>query len=132
MPTYLLFESALGFALFLRNEMEEIALSKLQQTVLDYTKFSAMVKYVSFAPFESPEHGLENANNISEGELHEFLANFLDMNLAKVSKARLGLVESKLGGAIQEHLEVIFSHLLDRVVFTLTTQTTERYMLYRR
>lgn len=110
MPTYLLFESALGYALFQRNEMEEIALSKLQQSILDYAKFSSMVKFVSFAPFETPEHGLENTNNVSEGILHDFLLNFLDMNLGKVKNVRLGIFEPKVGGAIQEALDVCYSY----------------------
>jgi nucleolar protein 56 len=121
MPTYLLYESALGYALFLRNEMEEVALSKIQTSVIDFAKFNQMVKYVSFAPFETPEHGLENANNVSEGLLNTFLANFLDTNLGKVPKVRLGIIEPKLGGAIQEHLEVytfiiVIDHQLTLIV----------------
>jgi nucleolar protein 56 len=105
MPTYILFESALGYALFQRHQQEEIAVKQITSSMNDFSKFSDMVKFVAFAPFESPEHGLENVNNISEGILHPFLLNFLEMNLGSGKKVKLGVSESKLGGAIQEELQ---------------------------
>lgn len=130
MPTYILFESALGYALFQRNEMEEIALSKLQQSILDYSKFSSMVKHVSFVPFETPEHGLENINNVSEGILHDFLTKFLEMNLGKIPKVQLGILEPKLGGAIQELLKVIIYSFLLLLLFVCLIKHDDYYYYY--
>lgn len=107
MPTYILFESALGYALFQRHQSEEIAVKQIRSSIADFSKFKDMVKFVAFAPFESPEHGLENANSISEGILHPFLAHFLEMHVGSGKNVRLGVSESKLGGAIQEELDHI-------------------------
>ncbi|KAL0478089.1 nucleolar protein 56 [Acrasis kona] len=106
MPSYLLFESALGYALFERHKQEEIAVKQIRGSLADFSKLSDMVKFVAFAPFESPEHGLENVNNVSEGILHPFLSNFLEMHLG-TKKVKLGILETKLGGAIQEQLSKV-------------------------
>lgn len=107
MPTFLLFESSLGYALFQRHQQEEIAVKQIRSSLADFNKFNDLVKFVAFAPFESPEHGLENANNISEGILHPFLASFLEMHIGSGKKNRLAVTETKLGGAIQEELKKV-------------------------
>lgn len=46
-------------------------------------------------------------HHIKIGVLHEFLASFLENNVSK--KDRLGVIDSKLGGSIQEELDVCFT-----------------------
>jgi len=66
---FLLFESAPGYALFERVESEEIAdeSAELQRSLQDFGRFTRLVKFRSFLPFESAESALENVNAISEG-----------------------------------------------------------------
>jgi len=106
---YLLHESASGFALFERVKSEEVGtkLEEVQQSITDLKRFSSIVKLKGFAPFTSAESALENINKVSEGEVSEYLANFLEMNLPKVKKGdalRLGVYEPKLGAMINETL----------------------------
>ena len=62
MPSYILYESALGFALFEKKKVDEVALSKIEKQVGEYSRFKEMVKFIAFQPFDTPEHGLENMN----------------------------------------------------------------------
>ncbi len=72
MPTHALLETASGYAIFevkLTGEIE--AKSKaFQDSIIDFSKFSKMVSLMSFSPFKSAGHALENANDISECMLH--------------------------------------------------------------
>ena len=67
--THALFESASGYAIFEVKLHDSIgALTKaVQASIDDYAKFSKMVTLLSFAPYKSAAHALENANDISEG-----------------------------------------------------------------
>lgn len=69
MVQFLLLESALGYVLFKRNDADAIAkgTKSVQKSISDYSLFGKMVSFESFAPFESPEHGLDNINAVSEG-----------------------------------------------------------------
>ena len=69
MATHLLFESASGYAVFQVKQFEEIgAKTKMvQDSIHDLSKFGKMVTLVSFSPFKSAAHALENANDVSEG-----------------------------------------------------------------
>lgn len=69
MATHALFESASGFAVFEIKLKENIAAltKEVQESINDLAKFQKMVNLVSFAPFKSAAHALENANDISEG-----------------------------------------------------------------
>lgn len=66
---YLLFENAAGYSLFQRTEGEQIGSesSEFQQDVLDYARFSRLVKLVSFLHFTSAEQALENIKDVAEG-----------------------------------------------------------------
>lgn len=70
MASHILFESASGYAIFEVKQYEEIGAStkEVQDSVQDLAKFGKMVSLMSFAPFKSAAHALENANDISEGE----------------------------------------------------------------
>ncbi|XP_004345107.2 nucleolar protein 5A [Capsaspora owczarzaki ATCC 30864] len=110
MVLLVLFESASGFALFEAVENAEIALTgpAIQQSVTDFARFGKVVKAVAFAPFKSALHALENINAISEGILHDYLNNFLEMNVAKVggkkSKVQLGVADARIASSITDSL----------------------------
>jgi hypothetical protein len=68
-PDYLLSESAAGYALWEVTESEEIGSRSTEflETLLDLYAFSKLVKLVSFSPFKTAAHALENINDVSEG-----------------------------------------------------------------
>lgn len=70
MATHALFESASGYAIFEVKLKESVgAMTKaVQESLDDLAKFGKMVTLISFSPFKSAAHALENANDISEGE----------------------------------------------------------------
>jgi nucleolar protein 56 len=72
-PDYLLNESAAGYALFEVRESEEIGSRSKEflESLLDLYAFTRLVKLVSFSPFKTAAHALENANDISEGDIPE-------------------------------------------------------------
>lgn len=69
MPTHVLFESASGYAVFEVKLQDALASNTkaFQDSVDDLAKFGKMVTLLSFAPFKSAAHALENMNDISEG-----------------------------------------------------------------
>jgi nucleolar protein 56 len=69
MATHILFESASGYAIFEVKLREEIAAmtEAVQKSIEDLGKFKKMVTLLSFSPFKSAAHALENANDVSEG-----------------------------------------------------------------
>ena len=70
-----LFEHAVGFALFQVKEFDEMALlaPRVEQSVLDLSKFSSLVKIVGFMPFKNSQVALESMNAITEGMFDFFL-----------------------------------------------------------
>ncbi|KAI9920848.1 hypothetical protein PsorP6_002633 [Peronosclerospora sorghi] len=111
--SFVLFESASGYAIFEVVENEEIAslVSEVQAAVADVSSFGRIVKLKAFQPFTSAENALENINNISEGLLSEDLKNFLEMNLPKVKaggkrKFALGVQDKGLAQTISDELSV--------------------------
>jgi len=68
-PTHVLLETASGYAVFQSKLYEEIGsrTADVQESLDDIQKFKKMVTLVSFMPFKSAAHALENANDISEG-----------------------------------------------------------------
>jgi len=108
-PDYLLSESAAGYALFEVHQSEEIGSRTKEwiESLIDIYTFSKLVTLVSFAPFKTAAHALENANDISEGVVSEHLKSFLELNLPKTSKSRkivLGVSDPKLAGSIKDVL----------------------------
>lgn len=67
--THVLFETASGYAIFEVKLQDALASSSkaYQDSLTDLAKFGKMVNLLSFAPFKSAAHALENANDISEG-----------------------------------------------------------------
>ena len=66
---HVLFEHASGYALFRVKEFEEVSMMKpeVEASVLDLSRFNAIVKLVAFSPFKSGTNALDNMNCISEG-----------------------------------------------------------------
>jgi len=116
MASFILFETASGFGLFEHVASEEIgsSLDEVRKSATELKRFSKIVKLKSFIPFDSAECALENINAITEGEMTEFLQNFLEMNLPKGKKKKEGkkkktkvmVVDSKLGNCISEVMGV--------------------------
>ncbi|KAL0061456.1 Nucleolar protein 56 [Marasmius tenuissimus] len=107
MITHALLESSSGYGLFQVKLTEDIAAhtQAAQDSIKDLSKFGKMVSLMSFAPFKNAAHALENANDVSEGIVNDYLKDLLELNLAKASKkspAVLAVSDSTLGGGIKE------------------------------
>ncbi|XP_041786785.1 nucleolar protein 56 [Anopheles merus] len=116
MALYVLYEHAAGYGLFSVKEFEEIGmlLPQVEASILDLSRFNAIVKLVGFHPFKTAVAALNNVNAISEGLVPDDLSGFLDTTLPKSSKKKqvtLGVSDAKLGAAIAEALEVQCSHI---------------------
>jgi len=66
---HVLFEHATGYALFRVKEFEEIGLlqAQVEESVIDVTRFSSVIRLVAFTAFRSGPNALDNMNSISEG-----------------------------------------------------------------
>lgn len=118
MADFVLFEEPTGYALFkVAIKPEEIGsrLKEVQSASSDLAKLGKMLNLVSFSPFKGAAEALENANDISEGIVSDYLKEFLDMNLPKGSKkakVTLGISDKNLGQGIKEnfpHVEPVAS-----------------------
>ncbi|KAK6536261.1 snoRNP complex protein nop56 [Arthrobotrys megalospora] len=103
---YVLLENAVGYSIFevvMQPETIGNRLKEVQECVQDLAKFGKMVKLVSFAPFQGAAHALENANDISEGIMSEYLKTLLQANLpsAKKKKVVLGIADKNLATSIK-------------------------------
>ncbi|KAF7768674.1 hypothetical protein Agabi119p4_7917 [Agaricus bisporus var. burnettii] len=111
MITHVLFESASGYAIFEAKLAENIALKTpgMQESMRDLSKFSKMVSLMSFTPFKNAAQALENANDVSEGILNDYLKNLLELNLSKPSKKSkvlLAVSDANLGTSIKQELNI--------------------------
>lgn len=99
---HVLFEHAVGYALFRVDEYEEIAQSipKVEKASLNFANFKKIVKLVAFTPFKTGVASLENMLTLSEGNLSEDLITFLEKH--GKAKMTLGVADPKIGTAIQE------------------------------
>ncbi|KAJ7582914.1 hypothetical protein C8J56DRAFT_236083 [Mycena floridula] len=83
--------------------------SSAQESIKDLAKFGKMVTLVSFSPFKSAAHALENANDISEGIVSDHLKDLLELNLSKPSKKSpivLAVSDPTLAGNIKDELKI--------------------------
>lgn len=69
--TYLLYESASGYALFHAHGLDEIGQNTeaVRSSVSDLNRFGKVVKLAAFHPFESALDALKQCNSVSEGSL---------------------------------------------------------------
>ncbi|KAI0772202.1 hypothetical protein BC629DRAFT_1529941 [Irpex lacteus] len=96
MVTHILFESGLWLC-YLRGQAARCSRVVKQ----------GMVNLLSFSPFKTAAHALENANDISEGILNETLQSLLELNLSKPnkkSKVVLGVWDPPLASSIKAAL----------------------------
>ncbi|CAG7853514.1 Nucleolar protein 56 AltName: Full=Ribosome biosynthesis protein sik1 [Serendipita indica DSM 11827] len=110
-PTHVLLESASGYAVFQSKLYEEIGsrTGEVQKSINDFAKFSKMVTLISFLPFKSAAHALENANDISEGILNDHLRSLLEMVLTQSSaknKIVLAVADKTLATSIKTALGI--------------------------
>ncbi|RGB30229.1 hypothetical protein C1646_628128, partial [Rhizophagus diaphanus] len=107
---FVLFETPFGYALFERLQSEEIGvkLEQVQKSVEDLVKFGKTIKLKAIAPFKNAAHALENANDISEGVVNDYLKEFLTLNLSqpglKKNSIILGIADKSLAGSIKTEL----------------------------
>lgn len=123
MDLFLLSESASGYALFKVIEADVIAaqIDSVQAAIVEFSRFSKMIKLCAFAPFRSAEHALENANLISEGAVSDFLQTFLETHFSSISadaKAQLGVhkdpkMKSSVADVVGKKVSVIADERTD-------------------
>lgn len=104
MQLFILFESASGYALFEKEDFDEVGgqLKQIQKSLGNVERFSKMVKLAAFQPFKTAEEALENLSAITQNEVPKTLKSFLTTNLpatksAKKQKFMLGIAEPKMG-----------------------------------
>lgn len=114
---HVLYESALGYALFDVAEAEEIGIEmdSVQDAAQDLAKFGKICKLRAMMPFRSAQDALENINCISDGVLPDLLKDFLEAQLPKVKSKKkaafsLGVGDSKLAVSIGEALNFPCNH----------------------
>ncbi|THH32415.1 hypothetical protein EUX98_g1773 [Antrodiella citrinella] len=110
-PTHALFESASGYAIFEIKLHEKIGSSSKEvgNAIDDLGKFGKMVSLLSFVPFKTAAHALQNANDVSEGIVSEHLQSFLELNLSKASKKSpvcLAVWDPPLGASIRQVIDI--------------------------
>jgi len=106
---YLLFESAAGFALFLRKEAEATAQTDdaVQEAMQDPKRFAKMIELHAWTPFKDAEEALLQVTSVANGESTDSLQNFLEQNLPKAKKKyQLGVYDPELGKALAENFSI--------------------------
>ncbi|KAK4553389.1 Nucleolar protein 56 [Recurvomyces mirabilis] len=106
---YLLHESSVGYAVFavrMQGDTVGARQKEVQDGHADLAKFGKMVSLVSFAPFQGASQALQNANDVSEGIMSEYLQTVLESNLPKAGKKEkkkttLGVTDKNLAGSIK-------------------------------
>ncbi|KAK4497402.1 hypothetical protein PRZ48_011853 [Zasmidium cellare] len=107
---YLLHESSVGYAIFkvkLQSDTIGARLKEVQAAHEDLAKFGKMVDLLMFAPFQGASQALENANDISEGIMSDYLKTTLESALPKAGKKNkitLGVGDKNLAGSIKSGL----------------------------
>ncbi|EIN12555.1 Nop domain-containing protein [Punctularia strigosozonata HHB-11173 SS5] len=111
MVTHVLFESASGYAIFeakLHASIESRT-KDIQESIDDLAKFGKMVSLISFSPFKTAAHALENANDVSEGIVNDHLKSLLELTLSKPSKKSkvvLAVSDPALAASIKTELGI--------------------------
>ena len=104
MQLFILFESAQGYFLFVKEDYDETGggLKKVQKAVNDLERFSKTTKLVGSHPFKTAEEALENITSLAQPKITPTLKNFLSTYLpatksSKKQKFALGISDAKLG-----------------------------------
>lgn len=104
MQLFLLFETAAGYALFEREEYDEIAgdLEQVQASIADFERFATLIKMKAYHPFKTAEEALKNIFAVTKGEVTETLQEFLESYLPKIKSKKkqkflLGIMDKMSG-----------------------------------
>jgi nucleolar protein 56 len=104
MQLFLLFETAAGYALFEREEYDEIGgeQESVQAAVADYERFATLIKMKAYQPFKTAEEALTNIFAVAKGDVTETLQEFLTSYLPKIKskkkqKFMLGIADKIIG-----------------------------------
>jgi nucleolar protein 56 len=106
---YLLYESAAGYALFLKKEFEDAGETEqeVQASLQDVKKIGKIIGLHAWSPFKEAAEALEQVNAIAAGSPTEMLTGFLEMNLPKSKKKyQLGVYDPELAKALAEQFSV--------------------------
>jgi nucleolar protein 56 len=117
MQLYVLYETASGYALFEKEDFDEVSgqLKAVQKSIGDVDRFTKQVKLAAYQPFTTAEEALENIQAIAHNKVSDTLKAFLQANLpsvksSKKQKFQLGICEPKLGPEITEACGVTASY----------------------
>nr|UXY88232.1 26S proteasome SU [Cryptomonas curvata] len=105
----LLFENIIGYSLFFCKDdySKEIEDSKFHDFFSIHQNFLSIFDLISFAPFESTDHALQNIACVSESICSYYLSEFIVRNLKKFSiETKLGVIDSKLAANIYEKTSI--------------------------
>ena len=93
MSQFLLFEGGIGYALFKRQNLDEIEINEnnVQDSIVDLARFSRLVRLEGFRKWRSHEEWLENVNCISLGEVSQALLQFLEHGLRPLTASIGGI-----------------------------------------
>jgi len=107
MSLFILFETASGYALFEKEDFDEVGgqLKAVQKTVASVERFAKQVKLAAYQPFTTAEEALENIQAIAANRVTGTLKDFLLQNLpavksSKKQKFQLGVCDPKMGQEI--------------------------------
>ena len=104
MQLFILYESAQGYFLFVKEDYDETggSLSKVQKAVTSLERFAKTTKLVGSHAFKTAEEALENIQAVAAPKVTVTLKNFLSTYLpatksSKKQKFALGISDAKLG-----------------------------------
>ncbi|KAK5108620.1 snoRNP complex protein nop56 [Meristemomyces frigidus] len=106
---YLLHESSVGYAVFavkLSSDSVGSRTKEVQESHTDLARFGKLVTLQAFSPFQGAAQALQNANDVSEGIMSDYLQTVLESNLPKAGKKEkkkttLGVTDKNLAGSIK-------------------------------
>ncbi len=117
MQLFILYESAQGYFLFVKEDYDETGggLSKVQKANQSLERFSKTTKLVGSHPFKTAEEALDNIKAIGAPKITTTLKNFLTTYLpatksSKKQKFALGISDAKLGPELFQETGITAIH----------------------
>lgn len=120
MQLFILYESAQGYFLFVKEDYDETggSLSKVQKAVNDLERFSKTTKLVGSHPFKTAEEALDNITALAAigapkvtSTLKNFLATYLPATKSsKKQKFALGISDARLGPELFQETGITAIH----------------------
>eukprot|EP01053_Blabericola_migrator_P001873 Blabericola_migrator_1__1872@NODE_150_length_12827_cov_208_685893_g131_i0_p3_GENE_NODE_150_length_12827_cov_208_685893_g131_i0NODE_150_length_12827_cov_208_685893_g131_i0_p3_ORF_typecomplete_len444_score101_49Nop/PF01798_18/2_6e80NOP5NT/PF08156_13/8_5e11NOP5NT/PF08156_13/4_9e03_NODE_150_length_12827_cov_208_685893_g131_i040215352 len=114
--TYLLIETAAGFALVLVKEWDSLAqdVDRVQQVLSKGNNLKELLSLSGWLPFKDAEDALANQNAIVQGQATDTLKAFLEQTLpAKKSKYQLGVSDNDLAKNLAKETDIKVFHGTD-------------------